>query len=168
MKFDWISRSNRLWLVIGLTVLPLFLLTINDFGKQHQAALAEIEFEARLILKGVDYAEDSSVREIEMIFKAMAIADNMTRLAPQECEGLARRLRSVHGGLFNLGAVDLDGNVFCSATPMTQAVSVKDRAWFAEARLNPGITEGHFQIGRISGKPGITFGYAIPDEQGLP
>ena len=168
MKFDRISRSNRLWLVIGLTVLPLFLLTFNDFSKQHRAALAEIEFEARLILKGVDYAEDASVREIEMIFKAMAGADNMARLDPEDCDGLARRLRSVHGGLTNLGAADLDGNVFCSATPMTQAVSVKDRPWFAEARLNPGITEGHFLIGRISGKPGITFGYAVPDVENLP
>jgi len=168
MKFDSISRGNRLWLVIGLTLLPLFLLTVKDYLSERQKALEKIEFEARLTLKGAEYAEAASVREIEIILKAMASADNMATLDPADCDGLARRLKSVHGDLLNLGAATPNGDVFCSTSPRTNVISVKDRAWFAEAQQKPGITQGHFQVGRISGKPGITFGYSVPGADGAP
>jgi PAS domain S-box-containing protein len=163
MKFDRISRSTRLWLVIGLTVLPLILLTLSDYRQERDAALARIEFEARLSLQAAEFAEKASTREITLILKTMATADDMSARDPIACEGLARRLMSVHGELHNLGATDRDGNLFCSAVPSDRPVNLADRGWFVEARQTPGLTAGHYLIGRISGQPAIAFGYAMPN-----
>jgi len=163
MKFDRISRSTRLWLVIGLTVLPLILLTLSEYRQERDAALARIEFEARLSLKAAEFAEEASIREIRLILQTMANADEMARRDPLACEGLARGLMSVHGELHNLGATDLDGNVFCSAIPSGKPVNLADRGWFVEARQTPALTTGHFLVGRISGQAAIAFGYALPN-----
>ncbi|MFN4341050.1 MAG: PAS domain S-box protein [Azonexus sp.] len=163
MKFDRISRSTRLWLVVALTILPLILFTLSEYRQEHDAALARVEFEARLALKAAKFAEEASIREIGMILRTMANANDMAGLDPAACEGLARRLMKAHGELHNLGAAYRNGDLFCSALPSDKPLNVADRGWFVEAAQTPGLTTGHFVVGRISGQPAIVFGYALPN-----
>ena len=51
--------------------------------------------------------------------------------------------------------------IFCSGRPMSSAVSVVDRAWFQVSLAGEGISPGEFVTGRVSGKPGMAFGYPL-------
>ena len=96
----------------------------------------------------------------------MARADNLQSLDPQDCSGLAQRLLQSMEDFANLGAALPDGTVFCSASPTQTQVSVADRNWFKDAQSSEGITSGEFVTGRISGKPGMVFGYPVRDADG--
>jgi PAS domain-containing protein len=67
-----------------------------------------------------------------------------------------------------MGAVTPEGLVFCSARPFSGVVNVADRQWFKNALISRDFAPGQFLVGRISGQPGITFGYTLRHADGTP
>ena len=155
-----LSLSNRLWLILLIAILPLFALTSYDYRKAREDALKDVERDARNLLNGALIAEDQAKRQAEITLRTMALANDMSTLDGNECSGLASRLQVVRTDLANLGAADPNGLVFCSAVRSPgKPVDVRDRAWFTESVAASGMSQGQFLIGRISGKPSVTFGY---------
>jgi PAS domain S-box-containing protein len=161
-----LSLGHRLWQVLALALLPLFALTLRDYRADRQSALASIEREARLMAQSVRIEEGAALRQVNQILRIMANADELEHLNPKKCAALAQRVASVTGDFSNLGAVLPNGDVFCSSIPSSTRVNVKDRLWFQEAVHGDQLTPGQFLIGRMSGKPGITFGLPLRDAGG--
>ncbi|GEM_PF-1243801 len=66
----------------------------------------------------------------------------------------------------NLGIADSNGQVFCSALPAERSVNTADRYYFQRAMQTRSFSIGEYQIGRITGKESINFGYPVLDEKG--
>ncbi|PKO34353.1 MAG: hypothetical protein CVU34_08070 [Betaproteobacteria bacterium HGW-Betaproteobacteria-7] len=160
------SLSSRLWLVLTLAIVPLLLLAIFDFRHQRQTATEHIVMLGKSLLQDSRIEEEAARRQVRELLQIMAGADNMRDLDPDDCSGLAKRLLSVSENVANIGAALPNGDVFCSATDPARHISVADRSWFREAQTGTDITSGHYQIGRISGKRGITFGLPLRDGEG--
>src|SRR4029077_4200991 len=58
------------------------------------------------------------------------------------------------------------GNIFCSAVPMTGQVYAGDRAYFRRALETRDFAVGEYQVGRITGKATVNFGYPVVDDAG--
>jgi len=166
MRLSCFSLSSRLWLVLALAMLPLLALTIHDYRRERQEAIAGIEQDARLMLQAAGIEEVAAIRQVRQTLRIMAGADNMRSLDSKDCSGLAERLLQAGENISNLGAAYPDGNVFCSAKPSTLQVNVADRAWFKETLGNTDISNGQYVVGKISGKPGITFGLPLRSPSG--
>jgi len=82
------------------------------------------------------------------------------------CNALFADLLTRHSSYANLAVTDADGNVFCSALPMTGQVYVGDRAYFRRAIETRDFVIGEYQIGRVTGKASIIFGYPVLDDAG--
>jgi PAS domain S-box-containing protein len=149
-------------------MLPLIGLTIFDYQQARQAALANVENNARLMVNSAKIEEAAALRDIRNVINVMANADNMQRLDPEECNALTRRLTNSLEGFANIGAVWPNGEAFCSAIPFKGSVQFSERQWFKDALERNEISPGQFLIGKLSGKPNITFGYAIRDAAGKP
>ena len=160
------SLHLRLWVVIGMASLPVFLMAFFDYQARRQDAIAALETEVSRMLTAARLTEDAALRGMRQTFSIMARADNLQSLDPQDCSGLARRLLQSMEDFANLGAALPDGTIFCSASPLTGQVSVTDRMWFKDALTGDGVTAGEFALGRISGKPGMIFGYPVRDAEG--
>lgn len=65
----------------------------------------------------------------------------------------------------NLGIIDLDGRLVCSVIGSESPVHLADREYFQETVRSKRFTVGKFQIGRVSGKKTIAFGYPVLDVQ---
>jgi PAS domain S-box-containing protein len=166
MRFSNSSLSSRLWLVLAITILPLLVLTINDYAKERQRALRDVEQDARLVLQRAQVEEEAALRDVERMLTMFGRADEMDQLNPEACSALAKRLINTFQDFANLGAVTPDGLVFCSAVISAKPVTVDDRLWFQEALVGTGISSGQFAIGRVSGKPSIAFGLPLRDANG--
>ena len=160
------SLSSRLWLVLALAIIPMFVLTVSEYLNERQAALSRVEHEARLMLQSTNIAEESARRHVLQILRIMAKADNMRTLDPEDCTGLARRLMASSEDISNLGAAYPNGDIFCSAKETPATVNVKDRTWFREAASASEISQGQFLTGKISSKPGIVFGMPLRNAAG--
>ena len=164
--FGRLPLSRRLWLVLFLAIVPLAVLTLHDYRENRAKAVEDIERHARLLVQRVKVEEGAAERQVRQLLVSMAMANDMVGLDPAACSALAQRLSRSVDNISNLGAVTADGKVFCSSLPDAPAVDVSDRTWFRDVRKASGLTPGQFLIGKMSGKPGITFGYPLRDGAG--
>jgi len=166
MQFSNLSLGHRLWLVLLLALVPMAILTISDYREDRRDAIARIERDARLMLQSVRVEEAAAQRQARQLLATMAAADEMNSLDAEACNALVRRLIGAVDNFSNIGAALPDGRVFCSSVASNQPVSVADRQWFQEALGGQGLTRGQFLFGKMSGKPGISFGFSMRDESG--
>ena len=81
--------------------------------------------------------------------------------APATCGALVSRLLAQRPGYTNLGVIGLDGRVLCSALPFDPGLILGDRSYFRRAVETGDFAVGDYQVGRITGVPGINFGYPV-------
>ncbi|MEW6693379.1 putative signaling protein [Tepidimonas thermarum] len=164
------SLSVRLWLLVLATVLPMLAMSVLDHRRAHQAARQALRDEIRAVYLAVQTREAQALDEVRTALRLMARANDLQERDPLACSGLAARLLLTFDRFNNLGAVLPDGMVFCSGRPLppgSPSVSVVDRQWYVEALAANDLTRAEVVIGRISGQPGLVFGYPVrrPDGQ---
>src|SRR5207249_2996343 len=74
------------------------------------------------------------------------------------CSALFAGLLQEYPRYANLGAMRLNGDIFCSGLPMTGPINSADRAFFQRALETRAFAVGDYQIGRITGKATVNFG----------
>ena len=119
-----------------------------------------------MMLQGAQIEEQAALRDVQQVLTMFGRANDMASLNPEACNGLTRRLMATYQDFSNLGAVTPEGDVFCAAVSSPTLINVAERIWFQESLTATGLTNGQFVIGKISGKPGITFGMPLRDDDG--
>src|SRR4051812_18668089 len=66
----------------------------------------------------------------------------------------------------NLGAIQPDGQLFCSGLPFVGPVTAADRLFFRRTLATRDFAIGEYQIGRVTGKATLNVGHPILDETG--
>jgi len=72
-------------------------------------------------------------------------------------KGLADRY-SVYA---NLGVIDTEGNLVCSAIGFSGMVNASDRSYFRRAKGSKTFAIGDYQVGSVTGRGSVNFGYPI-------
>jgi signal transduction histidine kinase len=78
-----------------------------------------------------------------------------------DCDGQVAPLLERDPVYLNIGAVDLDGNVFCSAAPLRGRVNLSDRRFFRQAIRSRDFGVGEYAVSRIVGSGSIGFAQAV-------
>jgi PAS domain S-box-containing protein len=73
-------------------------------------------------------------------------------------------LRKLSPDYLTFGLIELDGTVFCSASPTNSWPSLFDRSYFQRVLQTKRFAIGDFQVGRLTGQPSLNFGYPVFDE----
>lgn len=134
------SLHLRLWAVIALAVVPMFVMVVSDYRVQRQKAIVGIEHDVERMLAAARQEEELGLQSVQMVLQIMANSDDMRALDPSECSTLARRLLSSLPNFDNIGAVAPDGTMYCSGLAPGGDVNVAERAWFIDATASDGIT----------------------------
>ena len=108
------SLHLRLWAVIALAVVPMFLMVVFDYRAQRQKAIVTIERDVARMLVAARQEEELGLQRVQVVLQIMANSDNMRALDQFECSNLARRLLSSLTDFHNIGAVLPNGTLFCS------------------------------------------------------
>jgi len=166
MMFSGSSLAKRFWLVLLLVFAPMLTMILHDYYVERQASINRVEERAKVAMTGLRIEQASAERQVRQLLSTMARANDMHGLLPDECSKLAIRLHASAENFANIGAVLPNGDVFCSSLGVNSAINVQDRTWFREVLTAQGMTHGQFVIGKMSGRPGITFGYPIRDASG--
>ena len=155
------SLNFRLWLTIAIAVLPVLLFVFFDFHERREQAVAETRAEIALRLADANHEAQAAHRAVALVLRIMARSNDLQALDSAQCSGIAGRLLESLDGFANIGAALPDGEIFCSGRPMSAPVTVIDRAWFRTSLDSDEISPGEFVIGRVSGTPGMAFGYPL-------
>jgi HAMP domain-containing protein len=160
------SLRLRMLLLVLLALLPARGLGIYTAWEMRRSARAEALLDAKRIAQ---IASSSGERLVEGTHQLLAALGRLPEVRTQNaaaCSGLFADLLTPYPFYVNLGAAKPTGDIFCSALPFDGVVNVADRTYFREAVAKHEFATGEYQIGRITGKAVIGFGYPVIDDAG--
>src|SRR4029450_6974474 len=133
------SLRTRLLLLVLLAVIPALGLPLYTNLEERQLRKAQVQEQAmrlsRLVSADHERLIEATRRLLVTLERLPAVRDR-NRAA---CNTIFVDLLTQHSSYANLGVIDADGYVFCSAVPMTGRVYAGDRVYFRRALENRAV-----------------------------
>jgi signal transduction histidine kinase len=155
------NLRTRLVGLVLLAVLPLTGLAFYTAYEQRQLEIADIEGDV------LTFAEFAARDEAQLLDGTRQLLANFAHYLERqwsdsaECSRYLSELMNQHRRYKNLGAVDAQGMLHCSAISYETSVNVSDRLWFKRVIETRKFAVGDYQIGLITGSPVIVLAYPI-------
>ena len=157
------SLRVRLVLLVLLAVLPSLALILYTASVQRRVA-TEAAHDKLLRIANLTAADVSRVMEgAQQLLAGLAQTREIRGGNPAACDPVMAKLLAIYPFYSALSVASPEGNVICSAVPLTNPVTVADRTWFQQALQTHDFTVGDYQVDRVSGKGSINFAYPIEE-----
>jgi serine phosphatase RsbU (regulator of sigma subunit) len=152
-------RWRLLALVAVLLCAWLALVLFAQRGER-AAAIEAVHREEALLLRIITSNQAAQVEAGRQMLEGIAAAPALARHDAAGCNAFVARMLAAAPMYVNIGVAGADGKIWCSAVPLSSAVDVSDRSYFARAMATRRFAVGTYQVGRISLVPAVN--YALP------
>jgi len=160
------SLRTRLAGLVLLAVLPAMGVALySGVVARRQAAAAawaDMERLARLTV----VSEERFIEGARQLLATLAQNSAVRSGYAPECDATLAALLKETRYYATLGSVGPDGEILCSALPIRGRVNAADRSWFRRAVQTRQFAVGDYQIGRVTRKATVNFGYPVLNERG--
>lgn len=153
---------RMLMLVTALTLLALSLLMYMAY-EEHRLAYDNVSHEVRQAEQLLSGMISQKVEGSRQLLSALSHSPFIVGRNAAMCNKLFPQIRKDNPQLANLAAADIHGRVFCSVVPLAKAVNVSGLAWFQRTLHSGEFSVGEYQVGRITDKHVLVFGYPAKD-----
>ena len=160
------SLRFRLTFLVALAVLPVLGLTLYSTVEQRRLAGLEVQETALRLARLASSRQGQMILGTRQLLTGLAQLREVREANGAACRVLFADLLKAYPLYSNLGAIDLDGRLYCSALPMADPVNLVDRSYFQRALKAADFAIGDYQIGRVTKTPTLNFGYPIRDIKG--
>jgi hypothetical protein len=160
------SLRFRLLLLVLLAVVPALGLILYTAAEQREAAVVDAQENALRIARLAASDQERLVEGARQLLTALAQLPSVRNHDEAQCTLFLADLLKQYPLYENLGAIDPNGNIFCSAIPSGRNVNVTDRGYFQHALQKSGFAVGEYLIARITGKATMATAYSVLDERG--
>ena len=163
----WLSLASlraRLLLLVLLAVIPALGLTLYTNLEERQLRKALVQEHAMRLSRLVSADYERLIEDARQLLVSLARLPAVRERNRAACNALFADLLTQHSSYANLGVIDADGNVICTAVPITDQVYLGDRVYFRSALETRDFAIGEYQVGRITRKATVNFGYPVLDD----
>lgn len=166
-RYCWFrSLRARLLLLVLMATLPALAVIVDTGIEQRRYAQRAIQESADRLARLVADEHGLLVREGRQLLAALAEIPAIREARPGDCGRLLTRIRARDERFANLGVINPQGGVVCSALPLAARINVSDRAYFRRALETRSFAVGDYQIGRITHKPVLVLAQPVYDAAG--
>lgn len=161
----WLSLASlrtRLLLLVLLAVIPALGLTLYTNLEERQLRKALVQEHAMRLSRLVSADYERVIEDARRLLVTLSRLPAVRDLNRAACNTLFVDLLTQHSSYANLGVIDADGNIFCSALP--GQVYLGDRVYFRRAFETRDFAIGEYQVGRLTRKASVNFGYPVLDD----
>lgn len=130
---------------------------------QRREAFDEARVDAVRLVRIAALDHDRLLEEAMQLLSVLAEVPEVRGGDPAACSRFLARLRHEHSRYTNLGVIERDGDISCSAIPLRGRVNVADHIHFQRAIETRDFAVGDYRIDRISRRAVLDFGYPILD-----
>jgi PAS domain S-box-containing protein len=163
-QWSFSSLRGRLLLLVLLAVVPALGLILYTASEQRRLAARAVQEQALRLAWTAATDHGQLTEGARQLLIALAQLPAVRGRDPAACSALFADLLKQYPRYANLAAVKPDGDTFCSALPLSGPVSAADRLYFRHAIETRDFAVGEYQIGRVTRKASINFGYPVLDE----
>jgi two-component system, cell cycle sensor histidine kinase and response regulator CckA len=159
---SWLSGLRfRLMVLVIIAMVPVSLLMLTHIISNRNENISEIKNDG---LKTAELSAAGAARIVEGC-RQLLISLSYSRPFVMENEQAETRLlqniKEKTKEYLMIGICNPEGLVISSSVPTDKKIYVNDREWFKRMQVSRNFSVGDYQVGRITGKPGITLGYPI-------
>jgi len=163
------SLRFRLVLLVLLAVAPVAAVILYNGAERRHAASAEVRQEA-LQLTEMSVLQQEQVlegsRQLLVALGSLVQLSGIDALRQETCGPAFAKLKEDFSFYSNLGVVNRQGDLVCSALPLAAPVSLADRSWFIRAQASRSFSVGDYQVGRLTGVPTLNVALPVLDRSG--
>jgi signal transduction histidine kinase len=159
------SLRTRLLLLVLLAVIPALGLALYTNLEERQLRRALVQEHAMRLSRLVSADYERLIDDAQQLLVTLAQLPAVRARNRAACNALFADLLAQRSSYANLGVIDTDGNISCSALP-TGELYLGDRVYFRRALETRDFAIGEYQIGRITHRASVNFGYPVLDDAG--
>ena len=156
----------RLILLVFIAIVPALILILHNAKRDRDVSAERIQEDAQRI---VEIAASRQTRFIDSARQLLAVLAELPEVAWGDSAGCNRFVKgltdrySVYG---NLGRIDAEGKLVCSAIGFSGTLNLADRSYFRRAKDSKDFAIGDYQIGKVTNRGSVDFGYPILNRSG--
>jgi len=157
----------RTLVLVALCVLPAFAVALYMAHAARADAAADAQRSVVALARIAAAEQQQLIGQARQILHVLAQLLRVDGLAEgQACNRILADAIRIETRFANFGVVGRDGYLRCSALPWQAPVYLGDRAYFRDAIASRAFTIGDFQVGRVTGRSSVHFGYPVAGENG--
>lgn len=160
------SLRARLILLVLLAVIPALGLILYTGAEQRRLAAENTRADALSLARLLAADHARIIDETRQLLLTLTHLSEVRARDSQACNPIFAGLLDEYPQYTNLGAITINGDVFCSANTPTHPINLATRDYFQNAIKNRSFSIGRFQIDEITGLPTIHFGFPVLNSQG--
>jgi signal transduction histidine kinase len=158
----------RLLILVLLAVVPMLGLALHSYVVQMRAATTEAQESALRLARLAANDQERLIEGARQLLIVLAQLPSVQSQDAAECSAFLSGLLEEYPLYENLGAADLDGDIFCSAVPSETRANMSDRPWFQRALQTRDFVVGDYLVARITSRSALGTVYPVLDEAGQP
>ncbi|MYM22727.1 response regulator [Duganella sp. FT135W] len=163
LLFQLNSLRSRLVLLVLLAIAPITVMTFINGQRERVHAVETAEENLQRLTNLAAANEAQLVSGARQMLRDMASIPDLTGDGAR-CSRLLANLLRENPDYANLGLIQLNGDVSCSAVPSTAAVNLSDRAHFRRAVHLRRFVAGGYVFGRVIHKHTVNLTYPVLDQ----
>lgn len=161
-----LSLRTHLLIMASLLSLPAFILAIYFAVQQSKISINNGIAIAQKIVYGVSSEQYNLTGDAEQLLTVLAQLPDIKNHNVSATNAILADILKRSPQFGNMIIADRDGDVWASGLPMTAPFSLRNRRTFTNTVKSRRFTSGEYNVGRISARPTIGFGYPIINRKG--
>ncbi|MEK7447076.1 MAG: PAS domain S-box protein [candidate division NC10 bacterium] len=157
----------RLAVLVLLALLPALGLILYAAREDRRLATANGEEDALRVARLAALQHSPLVEGAHHLLIGLTHLPAVRSLDARACPRIFAGMLGKFPSYTNIVAVKPDGDIFCSAVPLPSPINIADREYFQRVLDTRDFVASRYLVGRITGKPVITFAYPLVDEAGV-
>jgi len=160
------SLRVRFVLLALLGVLPALALLLYSASEQREQAVMAAQDEAERFVRLAAADQERLIESAHQLLAVVARFPEVRADGSSECQNLLSTVVNQYPVYANIGVIEPDGALRCSALPAASDVNLSDQTYFQRAVETGKFSVGDFQVGRITNQATINVAYPVVDDQG--
>lgn len=160
------SLRGRLLVLVLLAVIPAFGLILYEAWEERLRAAADAKEKALNLTRSVLQEQRQLVGKTRRFLTHLAQLPEIKSADPTVCSAFVAGRLAESSEYANLGVISSAGNLMCSALPFKGPINVSDRIYFRRTVETQDFSIGEYQVGRVTKKATLNFGYPVLDDKG--
>jgi PAS domain S-box-containing protein len=157
---------GRLILLVFIGIVPALILILHNAKRDRDVSAARIQEDAQRIVEIAAARQTRFIDSARQLLNVLAEVPDVRLGNQAACNRFMKTLVDRYSVFANLGVLDGEGNLVCSAVAFSGPVNLSDRAYFRRAAGSKSFAIGNYQVGRVTGGGSINFGYPMLNRSG--
>ena len=166
MKLSKLSIKHLLVLIVVIIAFPAIFIIISSGLKQRADDLNNAGITTQKLAQSIVSEQDVLVASTRQLFIALSQLPEVKHHKVSETREILAEILRQSPHYSNLFIADAAGNVWVSAIPLSESISVADRRYFINALSSGRLSSGEYHIARTSKKPTLNLAYPLRNESG--